>query len=40
MLTYVDVDNFKRVYKSVERNIMEGKLANSREAIVEYIKCL
>lgn len=40
MLTYVDVENFKRVYKSVERNIMEGKLANSREAIVEYLKCL
>ena len=40
MLNYVDVYNFKRVYKSVERNIMEGKLENSREAIVDYLKCL
>lgn len=40
MLTYVDVNSFKRVYKSVERNIMEGKLENSRDAIVDYLKCL
>lgn len=40
MLSYVNVEDFKRVYKSVERNIMEGKLENSKEAIVDYLKCL
>lgn len=40
MLNYVAIDDFKRVYKSVERNIMEGKLENSKEAIIDYLKCL
>lgn len=40
MLDYVDVDDFKRVYKSVERNIMEGKLKNSEEDIIDYLKCM
>lgn len=40
MLDYVDVDDFKRVYKLIERNIMEGKLENNRKAIIDYLKCL
>ena len=40
MLEYVDVNDFKHVYKSVERNIMEGKLENRREVIIDYLKCL
>lgn len=40
MLNYVAIEDFKRVYKSVERNIMEGKLENSKEAIIDYLKCL
>ena len=40
MLNYVDIDDFKRVYKIVERNIMEGKLENNKEAIIDYLKCL
>ena len=40
MLNYVDVYNFKRVYKSVERNIMEGKLENRQDAIIDYLKCM
>ena len=40
MLNYVEVDDFKRVYKLIERNIMEGKLENNKEAIIGYLECI
>lgn len=35
---YVDVQDIKRVYKLIERNIMEGKIINNKESIIEYLE--
>ena len=40
MLRYVNVRNFKRVYKLIERNIMEGNLRNNSEDIEEFLRLL
>ena len=40
MLRYVNVRNFKKVYKLIERNIMEGKLRNNRDDIEEFLRLL
>ena len=38
MLRYINVRDFKRVYKLIERNIMEGKLRNNRDDIEEFLR--
>ncbi len=40
MLRYVNVRNFKKVYKLIERNIMEGKLRNNKDDIEEFLRVL
>ncbi len=40
MLRYINVKNFKRVYKLIERNIMEGNLRNNSYDIEEFLKLL
>ena len=40
MLRYINVRNFKKTYKLIERNIMEGKIRNNKEDIEEYLKLL
>lgn len=40
MLEYVSVSDIKRVYKLVERGIMEGLVANRKDDIIEYIRKL
>ncbi len=38
MLRYVNVRNFKKVYKLIERNIMEGNLDNNNDDIILFLK--
>jgi hypothetical protein len=40
MLRYVNVRNFKKTYKLIERNIMEGKLRNNSSDIEEFLRIL
>ena len=35
---YVDITNIKRVYKYIERKVMNGELENSKDAITEFLK--
>ena len=39
-LKYVKVDDIKRVYKLVEKNIIDGSLNNNKEDIEKFIKDL
>lgn len=38
LLQYIDVKDIKRVYKQIEKNILNGLLINERPYIIEYIK--
>ena len=38
MFRYVKLDNFKKVYRDIERNIIEGYLENNRDSIEEYLR--
>ena len=40
ILRYTDIYDFKRVYKLIERNIMEGNLNNNSEDIIRFLKDL
>ena len=40
MLRYIKVKDFKRTYKLIERNIMEGNLRNNRNDIEEFLRVL
>ena len=35
---YVDITNIKKVYKYIERKVMNGELENSKDAIKEFLK--
>ena len=38
MLNYVSVNNIKKVYKIIERNIIEGKLDNNSYSIEKFLR--
>lgn len=38
LLDYVKVNNVKKVYKIIERNIIEGKLSNNKYSIEEFLR--
>ncbi|MDD6272154.1 MAG: hypothetical protein PUA90_01365 [bacterium] len=40
MIKYVSANNFKKVYRDIERKIIEGYLANESSAIEEYLRNL
>lgn len=40
MFRYINLNDFKKVYRDIERNIMEGYLLNSRDAIEDYLRNL
>ena len=40
MLRYIKVKDFKKTYKLIERNIMEGNLRNNSSDIEEFLKVL
>ena len=40
MLRYVNVKDYMKVYRLIERNIMEGYLDNNNDEIEEYLKTL
>lgn len=40
MLLYVKINEFKHVYKLIERNIMEGNLRNDKDEIEEFLRLL
>lgn len=40
LFRYVDIHNLKRVYRLIERNIMEGKLENNRYSIEDFLRML
>ncbi|NLC48048.1 MAG: CCA tRNA nucleotidyltransferase [Tenericutes bacterium] len=35
---YIDVKSIKKVYKIIEKNIMEGNLFNNKESIIEFLE--
>jgi hypothetical protein len=40
MLRYINIRDFKKTYKLIERNIMEGNLRNNRYDIEEFLRLL
>lgn len=38
LLNYVKVNNVKKIYKIIERNIIEGRLANNKYSIEEFLR--